>query len=87
MLLCLSCKHFYQPGPVPEKMEPRQKFASHASYRPNGCVQRLRAQETRVRVVAMLTMLRATPKQPRSIRCLAWSFKATQGYTPFFSLS
>jgi len=39
MLLCLSCKHFYQLCPVPEKMEPKRKFARHASYRPEGCAQ------------------------------------------------
>jgi hypothetical protein len=39
MLLCLSCNHFYQLCPVPEKMEPRRKFARHASYRPEGCAQ------------------------------------------------
>jgi hypothetical protein len=39
MLLCLSCKHFYQLCPVPEKMEPTRRFASHASYRPEGCAQ------------------------------------------------
>jgi hypothetical protein len=39
MLLCLSCKHFYQLCPVPEKMEPTKRFASHPSYRPEGCAQ------------------------------------------------
>ena len=39
MLLCLSCKHFYQLCPVPEKMEPTRKFARDASYRPEGCAQ------------------------------------------------
>jgi hypothetical protein len=39
MLLCLSCKHFYQLCPVPEKMEPTRKFARDVSYRPEGCAQ------------------------------------------------
>lgn len=39
MLLCLSCMHFYQLCPVPEKMEPTRRFGSHAFYRPEGCAQ------------------------------------------------
>jgi|GEM_PF-639993 hypothetical protein len=39
MLLCFSCMHFYQLCPVPEKMEPKRHFATHPSYRPEGCAQ------------------------------------------------
>jgi hypothetical protein len=31
--------HFYRLCPVPEKMEPKRHFASHPSYRPEGCAQ------------------------------------------------
>jgi hypothetical protein len=37
MLLCLSCKYFYELCPVPEKMEPTRKFGEHPPYRPEGC--------------------------------------------------
>jgi len=51
MLLCLSCKHFYQLCPVPEKMEPTRRFAGHASYRPEGCAQFEPVEFKRVRKV------------------------------------